>query len=106
MKDVLEKNPSLYLDSNTLDCAEGPKIFHVRPAVPALRAEEETPLPKSESTRRYLYGTDVFKLHSRPGAEKITCDACVCTRVPATVVCAPECMFACVCVLVCLCARA
>ena len=71
MKDVLEKNPSLYLDSNTLDCAEGPKIFHVRPAVPALRAEEENPPPKSESTRRYLYGTDVFKLHSRPGAEKI-----------------------------------
>jgi hypothetical protein len=71
MKDVLEKNPSLYLDSNTLDGAEGPKIFYVRPAVPALHAEEEKPPPKGESNRRYLYGTDVFKLHSRPGAEKI-----------------------------------
>ena len=71
MKDVLEKDATLYLDSNTLDGAEGPEIFYVEPVIPGLRAEKENPPPKSERNRRYLYGTDVFKLHSRPGAQKI-----------------------------------
>jgi len=71
MKDVLEKDATLYLDSNTLDGAEGPEIFYVEPVIPGLRAEKENPPPKSESNRRYLYGTDVFKLHSRPEAQKI-----------------------------------
>ena len=71
MKDVLEKDATLYLDSNTLDGAEGPEIFYVEPVIPGLRAEKENPPPKSERNRRYLYGTDVFKLHSRPGAKKI-----------------------------------
>jgi hypothetical protein len=69
MKNAFESDETLYLDLNTLDTAEGPEIFYVEPV---LSDEEEKKHPqKSESNRRYLYGTDAFKLHSRPGASKI-----------------------------------
>jgi hypothetical protein len=46
IKDVLEQDSSLYLHSNTLDGAEGPKMFYVESAVPALHAVEEKPPPR------------------------------------------------------------
>jgi len=46
MKDIFEKDATLYLDSNTLDGAQGPEIFYVEPVIPGLRAEKENPPPR------------------------------------------------------------
>jgi hypothetical protein len=75
MQNLFESDDTLFIDEETLDNAEGPMVFFVEP-IPdlsrstGLREEKNKPL-HSESNRRYLYGTDVFKLHSKPGASKI-----------------------------------
>ena len=71
MKNTFESDEALYLDSNTLDTAEGPEIFYVEPVLPVLHEEEKNLPQKSENNRRYRYGTDGFKLHSRPAASKV-----------------------------------
>ena len=92
MKHVLEEDDTLFLDSSTLDAAEGPEIFFVAAHLPhpnitaqycakyqnitghycAYRSISHTVYRAKNSPRRLRRGKDdVWKLHSNPGASKI-----------------------------------